>query len=145
MFSILSLITLLPLFLSAVSKMFKGRFYRIDRDSLFLVFALISLLFFYFNTQMHERFGHTALLFTAAFAFSTRRYWLFILLCAAYFGNMEGILHFFNFPNYKVLIFDPYWVASLYLMLIISLLYFLYKPFILQLKINRHAKIQQAS
>ncbi len=138
MFALSSFVALFPLFVSCISKFLKKSIYHPDMPSLYIAFALISILFFYLNTQMHERFGHTAIIFVAAFSFSTKRYWPFIIICLAYFGNMEGILHFFEFPNQKLLIFEPRWVASLYLLLIISLFYFLYKPFLLQLKTYRN-------
>lgn len=140
MFFTLSIIALLPLFVSAISRNFKKNFYEADTNVLFLTFALIPLLFFYVNTQMHERFGHTCILFTAAFAFSTRKYWLFLIVCLAYFGNMEGVLHYFQMPNSKILLLHPVWAASLYLVLILALFYYLYRPFITQLKQYRHAE-----
>ncbi len=134
MFCALSFITLLPLFISCIFKFIKKRGDLINTNSLFLTFALIPTVFFYVNTQMHERYGQPGLLFVAAYSFATRRYWLFGILCLAYFINMEKIFWFFNLPNYGTVLFDPVTSATLYLVLIISLLYFLYKPFIGQLK-----------
>jgi hypothetical protein len=61
-----------------------------------LTAALIPLLFFYFNTQMHERYVHPALIFLAAYTVLSKKYFPFVLLSVAYFINLETVLNQFN-------------------------------------------------
>lgn len=56
-----------------------------------LLFYLQSLSFFYFFTQMHERYSHPALAFAGLFAVLARKKALFFLTCLAYLGNLERI------------------------------------------------------
>ncbi|MDB5227475.1 MAG: hypothetical protein JWN78_1668 [Bacteroidota bacterium] len=98
-------------------------------EKIFLVSSLIPLVFFYFNTQMHERYSHPALISLAAYAFCTKRFFPLILGSVAYFLNMEKIFHYLSWTNYNTLIFEPRFVAVLYLSLILYLYYLLYsKP-----------------
>ena len=88
--------------------------------------ALIPLLFFFFNTQMHERYSHPALLFLAIYAILYRKPLVFTLGSVAYFLNMEDVLHFFQWNNYNTLGFTPWFIACLFLLLIILLFLDLY-------------------
>lgn len=55
---------------------------------------LISLQFFFFLTQMHERYVHPAVLFATIFVLLQKKWLLLILLSAAYLINMERLLQF---------------------------------------------------
>ena len=59
-----------------------------------LSLGLIPLAFCFFNTQMHERYWHPALLLLGAHAILTRRYVLFGVFSLAYYLNVEGSLHY---------------------------------------------------
>jgi len=85
--------------------------------------AVVALAFFFFNTQMHERYSHPALLFTAAYCFLTLRYVPFVLLSVAYFLSLENILRYMDLPTYGTLIFDTRFIAGLYLATILLLFY----------------------
>jgi len=61
-----------------------------------LIAGLIPLLFFYFNTQMHERYAHPALVFLAGYSIFSKNYLTFILVSIAYFINMETVLDQFH-------------------------------------------------
>jgi hypothetical protein len=76
--------------------------------------GLVPLLFAFFNTQMHERYWHASLLFLAGYAFLSRNYWPFALVCLAYFLNLEATLHYLDLHNYRVLLFQPRFAASLF-------------------------------
>ncbi|GAB3878040.1 hypothetical protein GCM10028824_39200 [Hymenobacter segetis] len=76
--------------------------------------GLIPLAFAFFNTQMHERYWHAAMLFLAAYGFLRRDYWLLGLVSVAYFLNLEACLRFLELQNYQVLIFKPQFVAGLF-------------------------------
>ncbi|MBC8084385.1 MAG: hypothetical protein H7Z21_14375 [Hymenobacter sp.] len=76
--------------------------------------GLIPLLFTFFNTQMHERYWHAAVLFLAAYGFVRRDYALYVLVSVAYFLNLEGVLRHLQLKNYAVLVFQPWFVAVLF-------------------------------
>ena len=88
---------------------------------------MIPLLFAFFNTQMHERYWHAAVLFLAAYGFLRRDYWPYVLVSVAYFLNLEGVLRFLQLKKYSVLIFDPRFVAGLFALAIVLGLIKLYR------------------
>lgn len=57
----------------------------------FLLLSLTTLLFFYFNTQMHERYSFASLCFLNVYFFITKRTFLFIFNSIVYFLNIEGV------------------------------------------------------
>ena len=71
-----------------------------------LTCGLLPIVFCYFNTQMHERYWHAALLFLAAYGFLTRDYWPYGLLSVAYFFNLETLLGATGKFYY---VYIPYW------------------------------------
>jgi Gpi18-like mannosyltransferase len=135
MFCASSAVALMPLFLATVSKLIKKIVFRIDDEIVLLSFSLIPLRFVFFNTQMHERYSHPALLFIAAFSFMTNRKYLFLFFSFVYFCNLEPRLYGLGLHNYEILIFNPYFVASSYLLLIGGLYFLLYNRYI---ALNRH-------
>ena len=68
--------------------------------------GLLPVVFCYFNTQMHERYWHAALLFLAAYGFLARDYWPYGLLSVAYFLNLETQLGATGKVYY---VWIPYW------------------------------------
>ena len=76
--------------------------------------GLLPIVFCYFNTQMHERYWHAALLFLAAYGFLTRDYWLFGLTSVAYFLNLETMLVATGKVYYVWIPFWPQLVALLF-------------------------------
>jgi len=86
-----------------------------------LAATLVSLLFFFFNTQMHERYSHPAILFSAVSCMISGRYIVYVLISCAYLLNMEAVLKFWNLPNYHTLVFHPDFVAGLYFLAIVML------------------------
>lgn len=85
-----------------------------DRETVWLCGALISLLFFYCSTEMHERYAHAAGIFLTAHAFHTRKWGPYLLFSVAYFLNLEVIMQWLALPNYKTFIFEPRFIASIY-------------------------------
>ncbi len=127
-FFISSVAALLPLFLVCVANLFNKNTQPIKKlDLVFANAALITLLFFFCNTQMHERYSHYALIFLAAYFAITNNYLPFLFACFTYFLNMESVLHALQLPHYGILFFDPEFIAVLYLLLILLLYYISYK------------------
>lgn len=96
---------------------------------IFIVFALISLGFFFFNTQMHERYVHQVVLFAGLYAIFSKRYYIFIISSTAYLLNLEAVMHMFSYfddevfgfvVNYKSwFVFNPVFISLLFLSAIV--------------------------
>lgn len=89
---------------------------------LFLSAGLICLDFFFFNTEMHERYIHPAILFFGLSALLSRKYIPFIIISLAYFLNMEMLLHQLEFPDFVYNfpgLFNSFTIAILYLITLI--------------------------
>lgn len=91
-----------------------------------LLCGVIPLLFFYFNTQMHERYSHPTLIFLIAYSLYTRKLFVSIIVTFAYFLNLEGVLQFLNFSNYESLVFSKDFISFLYLSSIIYIYFQLF-------------------
>jgi len=120
------LILIFPL-IRVINSLFRGQKQEINLNEILLIGALIPLFFFFFNTQMHERYAHPALIFISAFGMLNRKILIIIIPSVAYILNLEGAAHIFNLTNYGTLIFTPRFVAILYLTTIILLFFELYK------------------
>lgn len=93
--------------------------------SVFLVSALLVLGFFYFNTQMHERYVHAAVLFSALYAFFSGRYFLLLMVSSAYLLNLEAVMKMLNYfddellgfliQHKTIVVFHPVFVSLLFL------------------------------
>src|SRR5690606_35429708 len=91
--------------------------------------ALIALAFFYFNTQMHERYSHPTFIFLIALVVNNwKMIFPYVLFSFSYFMNMEFVLRVMNWDNYDTtLLFNRTLIAAVYGILILYLLFFLYK------------------
>ena len=88
-----------------------------------IICSLIPLLFFFFNTQMHERYLHPSLIFLATYTILSKRPLPYIILNIAYFINLDTVLMQFNILNGC----SRECCAVMYLITIIILFYDLYK------------------
>jgi Gpi18-like mannosyltransferase len=94
-FLLAATVVLLPLALTALHKLrSRTTFGTADYAQVLLSLGLVSLVFCFFNTQMHERYWHPALLLLGSYAILTQRYFLFFLFSAAYFLNLEVVFMF---------------------------------------------------
>lgn len=100
--------------------------FDISRRKVLITASLIPLLFFFFNTQMHERYTHPAIIFIAAYSLLYHRPFPLIIVSIAYFLNLEDVYQFMNSHNYHTLIFSSEFIASLYALVIVSLFLDLY-------------------
>jgi Gpi18-like mannosyltransferase len=115
-FFVASTIVLLPLGMAALGKLrTRSTFEEGDYSLVLLSMGLIPLVFCFFNTQMHERYWHPALIFLGAHALLTRRYTLFAVCSLAYVLNLEAMMHYLGtFSRYPNLLFRPKLVASMF-------------------------------
>jgi Gpi18-like mannosyltransferase len=115
-----SFFVLWPL-LKKVGEKFQGKAIVLTKEEVWIRAALIGILFFFLNTQMHERYSHPAFIFIAAYAFYSNRFLVYVIFSVAYFLNMERVLMFLHLNNYKTVVFNPDLVAFSYLLVIIFL------------------------
>ncbi len=96
-------------------------------EELYLLAASAALIsFFYFNTQMHERYTHPAMPFLALLALWRKEYVAFICFSIAYFLNMENVLKAIGFANYRMAYLHYQTAAVLFGLLLIYLLFRMY-------------------
>lgn len=96
---------------------------------IFLVFALLSLGFFFFNTQMHERYVHPVVLFAGLYAIFSKRYLVFIISSVAYLLNLEAVMQLLSYFDDEVfgffihynswIVFNPVLISLLFLSAIV--------------------------
>ena len=96
------------------------------RQVVFLTGGLIAIGFFYFNTQMHERYAHPAIIFFFFYGILSRNYAPLILASLAEFLILEQNLRFLQLQNYKVILFNQQFIAILYFVTYLVALYDLY-------------------
>jgi Gpi18-like mannosyltransferase len=100
-------------------------------EKLMLIAALSFFCFFYFNTQMHARYIHPAMVFLGLYALFTFKIMPFALISIAYFLNIEGSSKIFkgDILEFTVFWFNPVFVSSLFLLVFIYSVYLLFsKP-----------------
>ncbi len=99
LFFISSGAALWPLIKNTFLQLFKNLNAKIELDHLLLIGALIPLLFFFFNTQMHERYSHPALIFVMVYSIRKKEIVLPIILSLAYINNLIMAQHFEQFAD----------------------------------------------
>ncbi len=109
-----SAIVLLQLLIQTSRAIRTKRFQNIQSNTLFLTSGLITITFFYFNTHMHERYAHAALIFFLLYGVSTKRTALYLVCSLAYLLNLESVLNAFNLFNEEVIFNNPCFISSLY-------------------------------
>ncbi len=100
-------------------------------EKVLLMCVLMSLVFFYFNTEMHARYVHAAMIFAGAYALYTKRFLIYGSISLAYFLNLEATSKILkgDIIEYTYFFFNPVFVSLVYLFAIILCFYKLYwKP-----------------
>lgn len=127
LFFFFSFLALIPLLITTIQLMIEKSEKTIEYYKIvFLTSALIPLVFFYFNTQMHERYCHPMIIFIAIYALISSNYICYILLSIAYFLNLEKIVMSLNLKSYGTLIFDNRFISFLFLLSLLYILFQLY-------------------
>ncbi len=95
LFTISALLVLIPLFIRIIRER-RQQIFTIDSyKMLFLAGGMLSLYFFYFNTQMHDRYAHPILIFFFFYGVLSKDYKLYIISSIAYFLSLDKA-----FPDY---------------------------------------------
>jgi Gpi18-like mannosyltransferase len=124
MFFAASGMILLPLFLAVNNGAFENLKRNERLGTIFQVAALVTLAFFLFNTQMHERYMHPAVLFSGLFMILTHRPIVYMLASIGYLLNLEAIMQYMRYFDGLLgihidygqwFIFVPEFVATLFL------------------------------
>jgi len=97
LFAISGLLILIPMFKKVLS--FRNNLLPFDEKMyslLFLGTGLLCLCFFYFNSEMHERYAHPIIIFFFFYGVVSGNYRLYILASIAYFLSLDKA---FSFPD----------------------------------------------
>ena len=115
LFFLFTTITLIPLLKQIITLKFKNQKPdKTTKELLMITAGLVSYYFFYFNTQMHERYVHPTLIFFFFYAVYSRNYRPYILVSIAYFLSLEKTLpNFLPFPHPRF-IFGARIIAVIY-------------------------------
>ena len=71
---------------------------------LFLSTGLLCLFFFYFNSQMHERYAHPIIIFFFFYGVASGNYKLYILASIPYFLSLDKLFpDFLPVVHYKII------------------------------------------
>ena len=88
---------------------------------------MVYLLFYFFNTEIHERYCHPAFIFITAFAFFTGEFFVYILFSIMYFLTLEYSMAQLRLQNYDTLIFNLKFLAAINGVIILYLATKIYK------------------
>lgn len=102
------------LLLLVAQYLIQGKIKSIPPDLVFLTMGMIALTFFFFLTEMHERYSHPALIMFYTYGFTKKRYLLIMLVSMAYFLNLEHVMQYLALKNYITLIFQPKLITGLF-------------------------------
>lgn len=131
MFFMAALLALLPMLLILYKRWRKPGSATFSREMVWISGALVYLVFYFFNTEIHERYCHPAFIFLTAYAMYTGRYFVYILFSITYFLTLECSMQHLKLSNYEVLIFDMRFLACLHAITMIYLGRALYKEYII--------------
>jgi len=127
LFMISSFISLFWIIKPTLLSFFKKMEINISLRKLLISTGLICLLFFYFNTQMHERYPHPAIIFIASYSLLYKRPLPFIFITIAYFLNLESALGYLKLYHFAPILFYPITISILFLITILLLFFDLFK------------------
>jgi hypothetical protein len=121
-FATFSFVVLFPmlrvLFLKAIKR---GSTAELSKVQVWLICALLALGFFFFNTQMHERYCHPAIIFLTALAVYRWYYVIpYLVFSLAYFANMERASHLLKIPDHTA-VFNNVNIAYEFLFVLVFL------------------------
>lgn len=127
LFFISGTIALFPIFLWSLKRLLKRSVNELNLNMALLSWGILPMIFFFFCTQMHERYAHAAIIFLVLYSIIDKKWTIGFLASLAYLLNVEAVLKSLSFQNYGVLIFDSKFIALLFFIVIVLCLYELYK------------------
>ncbi len=130
LFFLSSLFALIPL-LTVVYKNRRNKVLGLtaNKELIWLTSAMVYMLFYFFNTEIHDRYCQPALIFITAYSFFTGRFLPYVLFSIMYLLTLEITMGQFRLPNYGTLIFDFRFLAAINAVIIVYLAQLMYKSY----------------
>ena len=97
-------------------------------SKIFLSLALVTLVFFYFKTGMHERYAHSSIIFLAGYACLTLDFIPYILCSVAYLYQLNNVMIDSSFVPLFRFYLNKEFVSVLFLITIIYCMFRIYYP-----------------
>lgn len=128
-----------PLFIIRIRSLFFNYKVDVTLKHFLLIGTLIPLIFFFFPTQMHERYSHPAIIFAAMNALIYKKYLIYILVSVAYILNLNDVLTF-RYWNTGYFFYNPGFIAGIYAVTILILFWEIYKDSIKSRFLSKSSK-----
>jgi Gpi18-like mannosyltransferase len=127
LFSICCLLICVPLYLRIYKARLSKQAINFDLKWLLLSMALICYTFFFFNTQMHERYIHPVIIFLTALAFLYKQWGVWVLVSLNYAFSLDSICNYFKINQNHVFFFYADFMAAIYAIGLVWLFILWYK------------------
>lgn len=114
LFMMSSALVCIPLLLSVLKQKMGKAGTTLNLETGTTAMALVIFSFFYFNTQMHERYIHPVIVFSTILAFQYKQWAQWIIISLAYSLSLEKVCMFLKLNNYGTLVFHVKFLAGLY-------------------------------
>ncbi len=114
LFSICCLLICVPLYLKIYKAYLSKKEVHFDLKWLLLSMTLICYTFFFFNTQMHERYIHPVIIFLTALAFLYKQWGVWVLVSLNYAFSLDSICNYFKINQNHVFFFYADFMAAMY-------------------------------
>ena len=129
LFFLSSFFALLPTIKLVLKNVKSGPKKKLSRELIWATGAMVYMLFYFFNTEMHERYCHPAFIFITALAFFTGDFIIYILFSIMYFLTLEFSMQFLKLNNYESMLFNLKILASINALIILYLARNIYKHY----------------
>lgn len=106
-FCFASLAILWPVLLNTVRTLKNRSHPPLSKQSLWLSAALLTLAFYYFCTQMHERYAHPSFIFITALSFYRKQFGLYALFSIAYLLSLDRVALWVEFGQIHPVLSSP--------------------------------------
>jgi hypothetical protein len=94
---------------------------KISRELIWATGAMVYMLFYFFNTEIHERYCHPAFIFITAYAFFTTDFTVYVLFSIMYFLTLEVSQQHLKLASYDHMIFNFRFLAVINAVIILLL------------------------
>jgi Gpi18-like mannosyltransferase len=119
-------IMILPLLITTLKRILIKKYQHFSLEKFLLIGAIIPLIFYFFPTQMHERYAHASIIFAGTYAILSKKWLIYFTISSAYFLNLEDFLRH-RYANTHYFFFDSKFIAVLFALAIALIIFELYK------------------
>lgn len=109
-----SALVLTPVMLASYKRLRNKSAQMPGTEQILITASLLICFFFYFNTQMHERYIHPLLVFSTALAFVYKRWLQWVLFSICYALSLESICHYTGYTLIPEDWMNPVYLATGY-------------------------------